>query len=68
MLVRIDIRKAQIGIGRGTCGKECKVQLHDGEYRDFVVPMVLAVSIQMLNQFAWFSVDVEGKGIILTPG
>jgi hypothetical protein len=35
------------------------------EYHGFVVPVVVAVSIQMLNQFTWFSEDVEGKGVII---
>ena len=67
VLVWIDVQKAQISIGRGTCGEECKVQLHAREYCGFVMPMVVTVIIQIVNQFAWFSVDVEGKGVILIP-
>ena len=67
MLVRIDVRKAQLGISRRTCGEECESQLDARQYRRLVVPVMMAVSIKILNQFAWLAMYAEDEGVSLGP-
>ena len=67
MLVRIGVRKAQLGISRRTCGEECESQLDARQYRRLVVPVMMAVSIKILNQFAWLVMYAEDEGVSLGP-
>ena len=65
MLVQIDVRKAQLGISRRTCGEECESQLDARQYRRLVVPVMMAVSIKILNQFAWLAMYAKDEGVSL---